>query len=197
MGINLIQCFSEPRASLGRPASSAIMNEASTAKRFSSPAFEALHRKIALSHRASIEIGQASLEILIDADRHIDTPGAAPHRYDQSRIEIQTVSRSAEAAAAPCQIPQRCPIDPHAVSRRTTGSRSACDDLRLPPGPRLSIYRMPAIRRSSDRILLSVVVVASPVHALPIREAQNVCRRRRWRRQPAADRKPVNASRMA
>jgi hypothetical protein len=63
--------------------------------------------KIAPTGGASPDIRRAPLEILGDADRQIDAPGAAPCRPNNPRIEIQTVSRSAEAAAAAHRVPER------------------------------------------------------------------------------------------
>jgi hypothetical protein len=44
--------------------------------------------EIAPTGGASLDIRQAPLEILVDAQRHIDTPGAALRRDNNSRIEI-------------------------------------------------------------------------------------------------------------
>lgn len=61
--------------------------------------------KIAPTGGASLDIRQASLEILVFAYRQIDTPGTAPCRQNNRRIEIKTVSRSAEAAAPAHKVP--------------------------------------------------------------------------------------------
>ena len=67
--------------------------------------------EIATTRRASVNIREASLKVLVDAHRHVDTPGAASGRHDDSRIEIEAVPRPAEPAAAAGEVPQRYPIE--------------------------------------------------------------------------------------
>lgn len=43
----------------------------------------------------------------MDAHRHIDAPGTPSRRHNGSRIEVKSVTRSAEAAAAADKIPHR------------------------------------------------------------------------------------------
>lgn len=82
---------------------------------------EQVSGEIASSDGASLDIGQASLEILMDSNRHVNAPGTAPRPYDHTWIDVETVPRSAKAAAATHKIPNGYPVD----SRPDAGQKAA------------------------------------------------------------------------
>ena len=67
--------------------------------------------EIATTRGASLDIRQASLKVLVDTHRHVDTPGAASRRHDDSRIEIEAIAKPAEPAAAAHEVPQQYSVE--------------------------------------------------------------------------------------